>query len=352
MSQDAISPADMAATMEQAFDAASEASSEAVGEAVAVETPAEPTGRPRDDQGRFVASDNSSEGAGDTEPASEEVSAEDVAAPETAGEAETLISAPVSWSDADKEVFDALPPEVREIISERESQRDKGFQEKAQELAEIRKQFEPLQGVMAQRGVGMDWIAELIRLSDFAGAQPQAFLEHFAQQHGLSLQNTQSGDSLDVDDPYLEEIHKIKSQTQAALSEIRAQQQASQLAGHQATVDAFRAETDSAGNLAHPHFERVEDMMVKLITGGIAADLRSAYQQSLQLVPAVASEIAAANQQRTEVDELSKARAAADRAKRAKAKLLRSAPGPAPTEKLSSMSQEQLMAKVYDEMNG
>ena len=59
---------------------------------------------------------------------------------------------------------------------------------------------------MAQRGVGMDWIAELIRVSDFAGAQPQAFLEHFAQQHGLSLQDTQSGDSFDDDDPYLSKI--------------------------------------------------------------------------------------------------------------------------------------------------
>ena len=52
------------------------------------------------------------------------------------------IDAPVSWADEQKEVFATLPPEAQEIIVARESERDKGFQAKATEVAEQRKQFD------------------------------------------------------------------------------------------------------------------------------------------------------------------------------------------------------------------
>tara|TARA_R110000772_G_C13310276_1_gene440189 strand:- start:30199 stop:31173 length:975 start_codon:yes stop_codon:yes gene_type:complete len=57
-------------------------------------------------------------------------------------EPEVVIDAPISWSDEQKETFATLPPEAQNVIVARESERDKGFQQKATELAEQRKEYE------------------------------------------------------------------------------------------------------------------------------------------------------------------------------------------------------------------
>ena len=57
----------------------------------------------------------------------------------------SAIPAPVSWSKEQKEVFEALPPNAQNVIVERERERDKGFQVKATELAEQRKNLQALE---------------------------------------------------------------------------------------------------------------------------------------------------------------------------------------------------------------
>lgn len=61
--------------------------------------------------------------------------------PEQEQDAEPVeaILAPVSWSPEQKEMFSELPPEIQSVIVDRESARDRGFQQKATELAEQRK---------------------------------------------------------------------------------------------------------------------------------------------------------------------------------------------------------------------
>lgn len=83
------------------------------------------------------------------EVAPEEVSDEDLEATQEEEEDEQdveledeAIQAPVSWSEEKKELFSKLPPEAQEYIHLRESQRDKGFQEKSTEVAELKKSFE------------------------------------------------------------------------------------------------------------------------------------------------------------------------------------------------------------------
>lgn len=61
---------------------------------------------------------------------------------QTDEELEEVIQAPVSWSQEKKELFEKLPPEAQEYIHLRESERDKGFQEKSTEIAELRKTTE------------------------------------------------------------------------------------------------------------------------------------------------------------------------------------------------------------------
>lgn len=52
------------------------------------------------------------------------------------------VEPPNSWSNADKEVFRALPPEAQAVIARRESEQNKAFTQKTQEIAEHRKALE------------------------------------------------------------------------------------------------------------------------------------------------------------------------------------------------------------------
>lgn len=57
-------------------------------------------------------------------------------------ETQSAIQAPISWSKEQKKIFETLPPEAQNIIVERERERDKGFQVKATELAQKRRELE------------------------------------------------------------------------------------------------------------------------------------------------------------------------------------------------------------------
>lgn len=67
---------------------------------------------------------------------------------ETAGDA--TIPAPISWSKEQKDIFDALPPDAKLVIVERERERDKGFQVKATEVAAERKELQALEQQMIE----------------------------------------------------------------------------------------------------------------------------------------------------------------------------------------------------------
>jgi len=61
------------------------------------------------------------------------------------GEADTepaAVEPPRSWSNADKEVFNSLPPEAQAVIARRESERDRAFTQKTQEIAQHRQALE------------------------------------------------------------------------------------------------------------------------------------------------------------------------------------------------------------------
>lgn len=60
-------------------------------------------------------------------------------------DAKSAIPAPISWSKEHREIFDTLPPDAQTVIVERERERDKGFQVKATEIANERKQLQALE---------------------------------------------------------------------------------------------------------------------------------------------------------------------------------------------------------------
>ena len=74
------------------------------------------------------------------DPTPQESAPEEASADE--GTEEEEISAPSSWDAAAKETWAKLPPDVRQIISNREAERERAVNQRLQETAELRKQHE------------------------------------------------------------------------------------------------------------------------------------------------------------------------------------------------------------------
>ncbi len=75
----------------------------------------------------------------------------------------SAIPAPISWSKQQKKIFEALPPEAQDVIVERERERDKGFQVKATELAQQRRQLEEIeQQAILERQMYADTLSQQV----------------------------------------------------------------------------------------------------------------------------------------------------------------------------------------------
>jgi hypothetical protein len=98
------------------------------------------------------------------------------------------IEPPNSWSREDKELFRGLPPEAQSVIARRESERDRAFTQKSQEIAEHRKALEStFQTVAAERQTYAQNLRQLL-----AVAMPEA--ERFAQIDWARLAQEQPAD--------------------------------------------------------------------------------------------------------------------------------------------------------------
>jgi hypothetical protein len=98
------------------------------------------------------------------------------------------IEPPNSWSREEKEVFRSLPPEAQAVIARRESDQNKAFTQKTQEIAEHRKALEStFQTVAAERQTYAQNLRQLL-----AVAMPEA--ERFSQIDWQRLAQEQPAD--------------------------------------------------------------------------------------------------------------------------------------------------------------
>lgn len=207
------------------------------------------------------------------------------------------IEAPKSWSAEEKQLFAQLPPETQSIIARRESERDKGFTTKSQELAKkyedskavadlIDREMPNLkaQGITAQQG-----IQQMIELNKFAQRDPAGYIKHVAGLTGVDLRTlvpkTQEPQGDVYTDPAMTALqNEITSLKNAVSSQIH-NAEAAQHHDAQNTITDFENAKDEAGNLKHPHFQEVRGVMGMLIESGQAQDIQSAYDQAVRANP-------------------------------------------------------------------
>jgi ribosomal protein S15P/S13E len=249
----------------------------------------------------------------------EELSSDDVteAASQVAGtvdgEATDRLDAPDYWDDERKQAFMSLPTtEAKESFISTVRNLERGYQKKFDNIADISKEYDQIVGIMQpfdrelnSRGqTRTDAIRNLVAaqqlltqnpaqglsqlVQQFGGRQAQAIVQQLAQQYGVSSQEASSQAYADP------EIQALQNQIGQLTNHLR---QNENNALSQRTMEArnqinlFAEAQDENGNKLHPHFSKVEQVMGKMITQGIASDMDDAYDRAVYQDPNIRSQL-------------------------------------------------------------
>ena len=268
---------------------------------------------------------------------------------------EASLSAPSRWSDADKEAFNALPREAQELVLKRERDVEAHLTRESQKIAENQKSLGQVNNIIEQRreawamqGMSPDVaVQQLFALSDFAGRDPQGFVQWFAQQQGIDL--GLAGASDDGTDPQIQAL-------KAEIAELRGmeyqrtqqQQQQQQQTIHQ-VIQEFANDAAQA-----PHFKQLENEIAGILPA-VKQDMPGASPK--EWLKAAYDKAVWMNEE-TRAAELAKAQAAKRQTASARAaKAKKAASGnvrgnSAGAEHRESRSFEETMSDAYDRAMG
>lgn len=286
--------------------------------------------RPRDASGKFIPKDL----VGDKAPKAEPGPSPDTKTPEIKPQA-TVVEAPAHWPPDAKATFAKLDPQGQKFLLDRYKDTEATFTRKSQELSETAKYADSVKSLFTDQDRQMfaihgtddvGFVRQLKGLYDFAKTDSVAYVKWAMQQFGVTpdkLGFSPSPGSADDVDPDLANVRRtvetipqtVQQLVQQGISEF---QQKQQLTEFQNQVNAFKAQTDEAGALKYPHFERVRAVMAHLhdtIPAG-PDRLAKAYEAAVRADPElyqaeVARLTAKQNDEAQKAADLAKARAAA-----------------------------------------
>lgn len=246
----------------------------------------------RDEQGRFKAKEATAEEGGEGGSAPEQAAAteskpesQEADPPEPAAAA---LTAPPSWSADAKAKFGELPPEVQREITKREAEVHKGFTQH-DEQRNLGKAFQQTLAPYAAefRAQGRNPVQEvtnMLAMDKFLRSAPMeqraAVIHDIARSYGVDLANAPAPEALDPQVAAMQQrLQQIEGFT------MRAQQEA-QMRQQQEVINTLQA---FARDPANKHYDLVRQEMAVLLEGGIAKDLKDAYDRACYANPTVRS---------------------------------------------------------------
>jgi hypothetical protein len=285
--------------------------------------------RARDANGRFIDKD-SAEAPEKVEPAKQAkvagkpAATENTDQPQTnvATEPATAIQPPQSWSAQDKAAFAKAPPDVQAIIARREAEMHKGLSEQGTKYAEKARLADEIQNAAAPYAAMLQaegatpatafksLLNTAYTLRAGTPAQRHGIIASLAKQFGVDLTAVASGD-IPYEDPAIAQTHsRIQSLEQRLAQEQHAREEAA-TAQTLKQIEAFKTELDDKGNPKHPYFEEARTEMARLVQGGLAADVASAYEMAVWASPHLRAKQLADQSARAEADRVAAAKAKA-----------------------------------------
>lgn len=211
---------------------------------------------------------------------------------------------PSSWNKSLEAEWANLSPSVQAEVARREADILKGIEQykgEASYAKAVKSIFEPYSQVIAQQNIDpLDMTAKLInahyQLSYSQPEQKRALFTQLAQSYGIDL--AEGAEEL----PYIDPVTRQLQEEVAALKHSRQQEQ---LATQSRQTSAIQQEiAEFRSNPANEHFEKLENIMARLITAGQATTLQDAYDQAIYLDPEVRAQVLA--RQQTEAAEKAK----------------------------------------------
>lgn len=232
---------------------------------------------------------------------------------EDAPEKQPPIKAPEHWSAEDKEVFSALDRNGQEFLLRRHKEMESAYNEKYEQIASVRKAFEPYRKHLGGIDEGQA-VSYLLNTYFALRSNPKEGVKWLAGQLGVDLGSQETANS---DDEYIDPaVRQLKQELQETKTRLLQFEQYGQKQIQDKALEAiqqFQSQKDEAGNLKYPHFNDVQEAMVPFVQGG--SSLEEAYERAIWTVPQFReSEIA-----RRQEEAAAKAKKEAEEARKAKA---------------------------------
>lgn len=263
------------------------------------ETETETTQRARDATGKFVKS---------------AVEAPELAAPELISDAGQKTEQPAQQSNAAtppsflsaeaKAEWAKTPTAVQAAFLKRDADANEGGRQWSEQKQTIDRTLAPLHELSQQNGI--DWKDGLQRLLTVESslrnpATASQMVAQLAQAYGVDLRALVNGTQQPQRAAPQFDPNVIPSLVN------RQVQEALETRDINTTISGFAAAKDQAGQLLHPHFEKVKPMMGFMLTSGQAEDIEDAYQKAIWTDPALRPQV----QPQSQGQQVAKARKAA-----------------------------------------
>jgi hypothetical protein len=302
---------------------------------------------------------------------------------------------PANWAAKDKETFKGLPAEAQKFLLDRHKSMEAAFTKKTQEIAEFRREFDPVNKIFEpyrdrmkaagytpikliqnwfnvekrlMEGEGVDVVAGLVRgyqvnLGDVAralGLTPRQTNGNGAAQPG---QPDHQPVHISPEHPIMRELSAIQARLAAddnmRVNEARRLQTTAETRV-MSEIDQFKSALDDKGSPLHPHFDELEEAMTHLAQSAVMArkpvpQLKELYETAVWANPSTREATLAARERAQQAKAADEARAKAAQARKAGSSVT-GAPGSgqAPTgrSRTDLSLREQLEANFADTVGG
>lgn len=233
------------------------------------------------------------------------------------------VNVPQGLSAQDAEAFSKLPAELQQHVARtmdslnEQATRYAGLGQLEQLIAPRRQNW-ALNGMTEAQAVN-----QLFALSDFASTKPAEFIQYFAQQNGIDLEEVVFG--AEPVDPQTSAMQRELQELRQQVSGMTTQQQQS---AHTAVINevvAFAEEKDAQGQPLRPYFNDLGDAIMPFIQAvqqqqpgwSRSQILQEAYDRASWGTPTVRAKIQASAEAARETTRIREQQEAAQRARKA-----------------------------------
>lgn len=196
-------------------------------------------------------------------------------------DATSAVSPPEHWDAESKEAFGKLDEFARKFALGRETNFQKGIEEKALALKRWTEAVKPYQPML----MGADPVQAVERLfkaQAYLQSNPEEGLKWLASQFGLQKLFEKAAPATTEEDRYADpEVKRLKQELQATKDEQATRQRQAEQRQKQeqwAMIQQFKAETGEDGKPLRPHFDELQGEIAFYLQTGKATDLQAAYE--------------------------------------------------------------------------